>query len=784
MKRHYLTSIVAMFAILILTSCGGVAQNPTAPSFQAPGGQAEGPNLPGEGTPGDLVGQLSGGGAEMGEELLHGTFEDLWPQGMDALETGQIVSSAQFFMSAYAQDPTSADAALAYAITDMMKNHRRYAMFMHPCLDKLFMNTPLTGHPEVFPNPFITEDSYVLRLASLGNRVRKILPSEIFPLVAPVDTEVVFTLETYNNLMGHFAPGEESFMTTDPGGNVVGTPGGATTTVPGGEHTPADGAGADDGSGNGTEGDDSSRDNVERGGENMNMGWPKPTLGKQNTTSGMDGMTTDPRDYGIMEDGMGFEGPITMPGMLPEREEPISEDEWETFIREYRDAAARDGADVILSGQFYENVKRLKDDIEEHISNLEEVRTIIETEGYSLSLPFNVLDGTQKVTLMFDVDDYHMILGHLKVLHSMLSYVLAYSHDVQFILPTDMPEDADGDSILRPEEYLPTGNFGTLNDESRDMLGQQLPLFVSNLTTLADKMRPLLDAAREVQPGDPEPKEIFFLSSFHRNFVLIEEWAELIQDTGEGSGAGIAVKLASAAEITEAVVVFDALFNSPVMDIREILPSYDFATRAIVTDEENNWNSDPTFGGFFPEGMTDENTYITSGRLTAVVFSEEMGRAVDYKVFVDTASADVGDNGRAIINNAWINELVGTPYRVNNPDGEEVGTGIVRYNYILIPLFDTDTIAMFFGLPMEPEHAGMPGSPTMAGPEGELGEDGFTQTGIGGEGMSPTDGDSGDADRENGEGDDSGDEDDKESDDGDGDGGGGGNGSGSISLMG
>ncbi len=724
MQRQITYLLAAALTLSLLTSCGGVASNPTSPNFNQPGqgGTAGQQGAAGEqtGLPG-LPGQVSGGGAAMGEQILEGTYDTLWPQGLSAMEGGQVVNAAQCFKSALAQDSTKVDAALAYAVSDVMRDHRRYSVFLHPGVDKLFMNTPLIGHAEVFPNPFLPEDSYFLRLAALGYRTRKLVPMMTYPILAPVDTELFFTPDTYLALSGLRQEGNQTGTQTtmggtgsDAGGNTVAPPGGGpphgpqppAPPPPGGEST--------------------------QGVHKLNLAPPKPADAKQGpgpgTGSGSDtdrGGNTPPGGT-IGGLGFGLEGPAGPPKALPERDEAISELEWETLLSEYRDGASRDGADMFLCANFYENLRTLHEEVIEHITNLENVRSGAEAEGYSLSLPFNSIDGTKKVTMALDVDDYHLILDYFKLLDVLLSYVEAYNHELQYMLPTDSIADMNGDQILTPDEYLPDAPFGTLDQGGKDTLGGLLPAFTGALTILNNDMRPLLQATQLIQAGDPEKKEIFYLSSFHRNYILIEEWTDLVQSIGEKSSGGTAIKLASGADIVEAVAVYDALFVTPLEDIRGPLPSYDFATRALITDEEGKWSSDPTFGGFFPEGLSAEGTYSTAGRFSAAVYDEQMGRAVGDKVNLGDLSGDVGETGLVTVNNALINELTGTPFAVFDKDGEEVGTGAVRTLFEVIPLFDVAKISMML--------APMIGG----GPEGMIQEaTGATGTSAPAEGVGP-----------------------------------------------
>ena len=82
-------------------------------------------------------------------------------------------------------------------------------------------------------------------------------------------------------------------------------------------------------------------------------------------------------------------------------------------------------------------------------------------------------------------------------------------------MPTEGPKDANSDKVLSPDEYLPPTPFGTLKADAASKLGDVLTSFTQATGDLNDTMRPLLDAAKNVQAGDPEKKEIFYLSSFH-----------------------------------------------------------------------------------------------------------------------------------------------------------------------------------------------------------------------------------------------------------------------------
>jgi len=772
MYRYLLTITAGMMILALLTACGGVASNPTSPTFNQgnQGGAQEGTTEDGEGLPAELGGQA----AEAGEEILQGSYETLWPQGIEAMESGQIVNAAQFFMSAYASDNQSAEAALAYAITDVMRDHRKYSVFMHPGVDRLFMNTPMIGHAEAFPNPFLTEDSYFLRLAALGNNIRQLYPAVGFPIIAPADSETMFNPETLKTLASleteNEMHGDAPFMETrveDAGGSNVHSPGGDESPADPDEPTddpgstaPADAPPGDDGAG---------RDLTEITKNPLPKADPVKDLdpsgsGGDDPGSGDDIITDFGDGFGGMTGEMGGIAPITG---LPEREQAISEDEWIDFIRNYREAAYRDGADIILSANFYENLVKFQEGIRDHVNTLESVRTIAETDGFMLTLPFNVLDGNEKVTLMFDVDDYHLILDYYNMLNFQLIYVLSYKTDMDYFLTSAEVEDLNGDMILTPDEYLPAEPFGTLINGGGERLGLLHSPFNTNLSTHANDMRPILDAARDIQVGDPEPKRLFFQSSFHRNFVLIEDWTQLLQDISEKSSSGHEIKLTAGDEIIDIVAVYDALFINPVENIRDPLPSFSVDTRTVILDEEGNFSTDPTYGGFFPEGLQAVDSYTTVGKFSCIIYDDEMNRASGSVLMMGNQQSEANEKGAVSVMNTSINELVGTPYTVNDEAGVGVGSGAVRTLYELIPLFDVEQIAMVF-MPLMAPGGEMGGIGTM--PPGDetvmTGEDGIV-TGLAP--PPPVEGSDGEASDEAGEGTDEDDGEKEEGGDGSGD---------------
>lgn len=726
MNRHIFTLLATIFSLLILTSCGGVSSNPTAPTFNPPGGQSgeEGPTGTDQGLPPEIQGQMSGGGAQMGEDIIEGDYDTLWAQGIEAMERGHVVPAAQYFMSALAQDPQSADAALAFAITDVMRDHRMYSLFLHPGVDKLFMNTPLIGIPEAFPNPFLTEDSYFLRLTALGNRTGKLNPGVSFPIVAPVDTEMMFTPENYQSFTDQAGRTERGAPPVQSNGTTTGE--GQSTHMP-------------------PEGGTTSPPSEPNGGRQMGISKEMPSQSKQGGADmlggggdgGGDGTEGDGGPGDIRGTG-GFGGPVapTAPAVLPEREAPVSEDEWDTLIREYREAAGRDGADIFLSVNFYSNLLRFHEGIAEHINNLEAVRTTVEEEGYSLTLPFNVLDGTQKVTMSFDVDDFNLIIDYFRMLDVLLSYVETYNHDVPYVIPTAEIVDTNNDSILSPDEYLPDEPFGTLSRDGLDSLGELLPTLIGVLQKLHDDMQPLLDEALEVQAGDVEKKEVFYLSSFHRNYSLIAEWNDLLRDIVDKSSTGTAIKLASGSGVIETVVVYDSLFNNPIENIREFLPSFDYVTRVPIMDDDDNWNSDPTFAGFFQEGLSNTDVYTSSGRLHAVVFDEDMAKGAGSTISVAGSNGQANEEGLATINNVAVNDLAGTPFTVANDSGDEVGSGAMRELWVIVPLFDINTVSILFSPAMAEGAPGQAGEQYTPPPVEEQ-EEPVVEEGEEGEGEEP-----------------------------------------------
>ena len=78
---------------------------------------------------------------------------------------------------------------------------------------------------------------------------------------------------------------------------------------------------------------------------------------------------------------------------------------------------------------FYNNLSHLHGKIKDQIKNLNLVKSKAETAGYSLSMSMNVLDGTNKMTFTFNVDDYHQLLDNYELMDALLSYVESLRFD-------------------------------------------------------------------------------------------------------------------------------------------------------------------------------------------------------------------------------------------------------------------------------------------------------------------------------------------------------------------
>jgi hypothetical protein len=720
MFRHFLSLSATILIAMIIMGCGGINSNPTQPGFQNPQQQTP-PGKGGAGAPGspdDLFNQLSGGGAQAEESVIAGTYETLYPKGIENVANGQMMLAGQYFKSAFAQNPQSADAALAYAITDVMRDYRRFSVFLHPGVDRLFMNTPLIGHPEAFPNPFLAADSYFLRLTALGRRSSKLVNTVKYPTLSLIDSEVMFTpsnFERFKNMKmgpaaspGGTGPAGPSTPGSTPVPPVPGTPGSpsgdGSTTLPPDHMTPGSGVG-------GTVGIEAKHKQSTGAGGLAGAG-----TGLIRGDTNKSGVTTPPK----VNDSNQMTTPLPTPTptqKLPEREGPLTEEEWGTLLKEYRDSSLRDGADIFLSSYFYNSLKQLHDDIKEHIANLEAVRTITEAPGYTLALSMDVTDGTSIITFSFDVDDYHMILDHFRLLDSLLTYVETYNTQVSLLLPTEAAKDSNSDNVLSPDEYLPQAPFGTLKPDDVENLKGQLPIFIQALNGLSNTMRPLLDDAQKVQAGDPEKKEVFYLSSFHTNYAPLDQWVKSIKDIADKSTSGTAIKLDTATGLVDAVAVYDALFNSPLMDIRTPLPNYDAVTFEVKPTDSGKWSTDPTLGGFFSEGLTDAATYSRSGKLICIVYDDKMAKAGGDKMVVGLKSGDVAENGFVGIDDVTVNELVGTPYKITDKGGAELGKGTIATLSEVIPLFDIGILTNI----LNPTIGGLttnggPGGSTMMGP--------------------------------------------------------------------
>jgi len=205
----------------------------------------------------------------------------------------------------------------------------------------------------------------------------------------------------------------------------------------------------------------------------------------------------------------------------------------------------------------------------------------------------------------------------------------------------------------------------------------------------------------------------------------------LLLDISEKSSTGMAIKLAGGGGIEEVVAVYDALFLTPLEDIRGPLPSYSLDTKEVITDADGNFSSDPTFGGFFPEKLKSAGSYVTAGKFRSIIFDENMGRAVGSVFKMGDQQSEADEHGLVTIADASINELIGTDYTVSNEAGEQVKSGSMRTVYELIPLFDVEEIAVILSPAMqEGVGAGNAGTTTVpaGGPETATGTSGGTPT--------------------------------------------------------
>jgi hypothetical protein len=179
LKSFSVICLIVAFAF-VAVSCGGVQRNPTTPNFgqQQPGA---GTGLPGVSP--EAGGAEGKAGAKAGSEgvILEGDYETLIPQAENYLETGDLTMAFNAYHSALALRPNDPQAAFGKAVCQLAKDWRTFALFTGAGADKLYFGTPLLMHHELMPNPVDAEDSYLLRIFTLGRRYEenfsKVTPS-------------------------------------------------------------------------------------------------------------------------------------------------------------------------------------------------------------------------------------------------------------------------------------------------------------------------------------------------------------------------------------------------------------------------------------------------------------------------------------------------------------------------------------------------------------------------------------------------------------------------------
>lgn len=673
-------------------SCGGVQRNPAAPPFgkdQQPG------QLPGQGAkePGK-EGEEGGAAPEAWGEgkIIEGDYESLIVMAQGSLQSGNLEDSYNAYYSAFAQMPGDVQAGFGMAVCRLALNWRTFAIFTGAGADKLFYSTPLVMHPELLPNPINAEDSYLLRIFTIGRRYDENFDVKLPSLVRPLSKKEegkgpagsspevehpqpgVGTpgVPVLGEGGGTITPGEE-----EPGEEIPGVeePGGEEEEKPKGEEEPE-----------GEEEEPGGEEEPKGEEEGASSMWPEnwEPLSQNGGDDLFGGDYTDPdleEMYKEMRESSDFplmeaEIPgVEMPGQLPLGDQPIDAAYFAKEVPLTVSELLIEAAGIRMDYQLAMNISNMNTSLVSLITTLEDISEEI-NQDFIFQAGLVMRDKNARYDLVFRENDYELLLAELKILAGITGFVSAYNMDNGFMYYYNQAEDIDTDGLIRPDEYYPLEPFGLiLEDDGEDILSEARDYYIEGLEEAEDAWELVLE--RAFNAGSETENEMLAISSGGVEAALLEDRKNLYREFASRFYDDLEVDLDSMGSVIEVKVNPSVLFDGSIGDVRALLPCLD-ASGLLVSceDSEEIW-PDKTFGGLFPDGLDDDATVKRGGKVTGKVSDAGYFLLEEGTISYPGGESEVTKDGDFLLAGVEFNELIGLPVTVK-PEGGDPWEGVMH----------------------------------------------------------------------------------------------------------
>ncbi len=667
-KICYLSLII--LCGLMIVSCGGVQRNPTQPPWnqnqQQPGTQ---PVLPG--------GQGTKPAAKAGGEgqILEGDYESLIPQAEGALETGDLQTAFNAYHSALQQKQGDPTAGFGKAITQIAKDWRTFAIFRAAGADKLYYNTPLLMYPELLPNPVMADDSYLLRLFTIGRKYEDnfdiTLPSWG---VKPVPKENGLKLPVASG-------GGKGPVVSQPGGEEGGKPsseGEGEVKPP--ETAPPETKPPEEGEGGG-QNPPPGEETPENGGEesaghpNLPEGWT-PLANRTGQQRDLPG-GTPPEDWeewqekfqesgGQLPEGLTTPIPST-PGKLPEGSTPIDSEYFKKELPLTITALENEGASLRIE-QLASHIINMQTNLESLITQLEDISKDF-NEDFIFQVGIVMRDKNEKYTMIFRKQDYDVLLGELRILSGIIDYVTTYNSTMNYVSYTYPAEDTNNDGKYSSDEYYPMTPFGTIIDEAQSVMQDAQDKFLQGLDDASSAWDLILE--RAYQETNESTNELLALPTGGVHSAILDAQKELYDNFSNKFNDSLQLALKGKGGKVEVKVAPSVIFSDKLGDVRAVLPCIDMMGSLVPCDEalQDIWPM-PDFGGLFPDGLEDDSTVIRMGKVRGLAMDNNYmlyeGGAISYA----GGQSEISETGEFLLSGVEFNELIGLQITLTPPEGE------------------------------------------------------------------------------------------------------------------
>jgi len=653
----------------LIASCGGVQRNPATPPW------GQGQQTPGE-TP--KAGEQEGKAGEAGGQgkILQGDYDTLIPQAESYLEKGDLENAFNAYHSALQQKAGDAQAGIGKAICQIAKDWRTFAIFRGAGADKLFYNTPLLMHAELLPNPITADDSYLLRLMTIGRRYE-----ETFNINLP--SWGIKPMPPNTGIKPPGAVGGEKKPTPETGAEKP--KGGEEGKEPPKEGTPGE-TPPDEGGVQPPDGSQPPSGEQPPGGEGDSPGEPQAWSHEgweplsNRTGQQQDGPNAGgPEDWEKLKEklqGSGGQpppgvGPITppetpAPAQLPEGTKPIDSEYFKTELP-LTVAKLEDEAAAFRMENFKTLATSMHSNLVTIIGLLESISSGVK-DDFTFQAGFVLRDKTEKYEIMFKKQDYDLMLAELRILEGIAGYVASYNTTLSVVNYSHQLKDANADGHYSADEYYPATPFGTILEGGQDLLTEAKDNYTQGLESAVEAWDLVLE--RALNAPTESTNEMLALAGGGDGPTALETQKKLYNDFATNFEDALNVELDAKGGPTEVKVAPGVLFQNVLGDVRALLPCVDTMGSLIPCAESAEIWPNPTFAGLFPDGLKDDSTVIRVGKIKGKAANSSFILYEGGKITYPAGESDISENGEFLLATVEFNELIGLPITLTPKSGE------------------------------------------------------------------------------------------------------------------